>query len=103
MNLLEALKSGRPFRRKGYGTWWLNDDSGKIFGMSKEDMLGDYEVQEPGVTITRTQFFEAAAAAIKEHAVGSGYEPSFDHGVLSLESLARLSLGRLAKKLGLEE
>ena len=103
MNLLEALKSGKPFRRKGFASWWIEDGSEKFYTMSKEDMLAEYEVQEPSVTITRTQFFEAAAEAMKEQAVALGYEPTFDRGVLSIETLARLSLGRIAKKLGLEE
>lgn len=79
MNLIDALKSGRPFRRRER-SWWVSKHTrteaisclkcnGEWFTeeryfadveVGKADILADdWEIQEPTVTITRTQFWEA--------------------------------------------
>ena len=73
MNLIEAIKSGRPYRR---ACWDLDAwrpaighlrDNRSHYGERLDDLLAnDWEIQEPTVTITRTQFWEAYAVALKE-------------------------------------
>lgn len=64
MNLIEAIKSKKPFRRKmadciGW-TGWITPSNieSYIFNVT-EVMSNDWEVEEPSVTITRTQFEKA--------------------------------------------
>lgn len=70
VNLIDAVKSGRPFRRHHWieGTWSILDEDGdlkfvgSLCGVSpqKEDILADdWEIQEPTVTITWSQLKEA--------------------------------------------
>lgn len=55
MTLIEAIKSGRPFRRKGHAWFVGMPDLFKIGDV----LADDWETQEQTVTITRTQFLEA--------------------------------------------
>lgn len=64
MNLIDAIKSGRPFRRPGY-TWSTAQDEFE-FGVGSwtnfrpcDIVADDWEIQELTVTITRTQFWAA--------------------------------------------
>jgi hypothetical protein len=43
MNLIEAIKSGKPFRIKGSSYDW-NVPEVKMIGMSKEAALAEYEI-----------------------------------------------------------
>lgn len=77
MNLIEAVKSGRRFRRRCWDVWYEagatriiswrddNESSGDGFYCSLvEDLLADdYEVEEKKVEITRGKFLEAWAVA----------------------------------------
>lgn len=93
MNILDAIKSGRSFRRQA-STKWLSKNSltmlmhcpvpemfemqqtaisakrmgtKTVIDLSLEDFLADdWEIQEPTVTITRTMFWDAVAAIMKE-------------------------------------
>lgn len=56
MTLKEAIESGRDYRRKGHGLWFPNLYNA---GFSRDDVLADWEVRDPPVTITRKQLEEA--------------------------------------------
>lgn len=57
MNIIEAVRSGKPFRRKGDGD---HDWMVAPIELSATNILAnDWEIQEPRITITKTQFFEA--------------------------------------------
>lgn len=85
MNLIEAIKSGKPFRRPG------RDWTPRLF--SPADVLADdWEIQEPTVTITRAQLNQAVLATWEDDAV------DWDQHEESYHSLAEV----LARKLGLE-
>ena len=66
MNIIEAIKSGRPFRRPDRHGWievhdnglrWVNQ--GGITITLKDILADDWEIQEPSVTITANQFWNA--------------------------------------------
>lgn len=79
MNIIEAIKSGRPYRRKLWAkatcqppTLWcvktidmcgqlqLVKDDMESFAPQWDDLLADdWEIQEPTVTITKAQFYSA--------------------------------------------
>jgi len=65
MNIIEAVKSGRPFKRKAWdilGEWMAADSWSKAF--LKADILAeDWEIHESTITITSAQFWDAAKAA----------------------------------------
>lgn len=61
MNFLDALKSGKRFRRKGEKNW--NDN--KLF---HDFMAEDWEVEERTVTITAEQLHQAW---VKAHDIAS--------------------------------
>lgn len=73
MNLIEAIKSGKPWKYPGGGdTWWqlerrvtLIPDADQVHaGPQHRDILdllecNDFKIQEPSVTITASQFWDA--------------------------------------------
>lgn len=72
MNIIAAIESGKPFRRKDQGTAWLTADNQGLSWVNggrsytKEDIMADdYEIKEISVMITRSQFWEACATALK--------------------------------------
>lgn len=63
MNIIEAIKSGRPFKRKNSKSWFFTNG---IYSYSNDDIVADdWEVESPSVTIKRQQFYEAWAMASK--------------------------------------
>jgi hypothetical protein len=59
MNLIEAVKSGKPLKRKGW-TGYLKSDEIATQMIYKSDILADdWEIEEKKVTITRDQLFVA--------------------------------------------
>lgn len=62
MNLIDAVKSGRPFRRKGEPYWrgpFVAGEGYTEVRMELSDLTADnYEIQEPEVRITRAQLIE---------------------------------------------
>lgn len=73
MNLIEAAKSGRPYRRKGWtdAAWRPAVDPAKdafntLVEQIRDALSDDWEVQEPTVTITRAMFQEAYKWALEE-------------------------------------
>jgi hypothetical protein len=124
VNLIDAVKSGRPFRRTSWGGTeddprWITIDSGRItyewppepdkgdctwFDLNGPDCLAwnhvdiladDWEIQEPEVRITRTQFFQAYNAALRDT------ETQFPTGTPYFYKQADFLFVRLAKRLGL--
>lgn len=103
MRLHEAIASGQPFRRaSGWGGVWatlgteypyslLDAEDGKLFGhLHAEDILADdYEIQEPTVTITWSEFGRAMDAVLPDI---PGNE---------LNQVGRDNIRRLALELGL--
>jgi hypothetical protein len=74
MNIIEAIKSGRPFRRNNEdGNLWLTPlDPVKdgCFQFLLADILADdWEVESASVTITREQFNAAWDKALDDSAV----------------------------------
>lgn len=81
MNIIDAVKSGKPFRRVGAGQWVLTADAAKGVTLNTASLAAnDWETQEDRVMVTKEQFMEKAA------------EGGFDEKA-AIE---------LAKKLGLE-
>lgn len=71
MNIIEAIKSGKRFRRKSWKAnemTWISQDLGDLpLQLTRGDIVADdWELKEEPVTITRTQFFEAYAHAVAE-------------------------------------
>jgi hypothetical protein len=63
MNIIEATKSGKKMRRKGWEAYWNTND----LSYTREDLLADdWEVEQVPVSITQEQFFHAFAEALKE-------------------------------------
>lgn len=78
MNLIEAIKTGRPFRRTGYTDWYVFIQVGdkaylhcespadkrvvnREIYLSDFALFAEYEIQEPSVPITRAQALKAFA------------------------------------------
>jgi len=88
MNIIDAIKSGKKFRRKGTEKWnitggskdhpfWIGEDpyiSDWTLGfdlpylpLNVTDILADdWEIQEPGVTLTKSMFVETAYGVLKD-------------------------------------
>jgi hypothetical protein len=65
MNIIEAIKSGGRFRRKGETSWYsaISDNYPliNISAISRENFLADdWEIDDGTVKITREQFNDAA-------------------------------------------
>ncbi len=77
MNLIDAIKSGSPFARGNisyvsFGDW-VDQVEGDRSLLRQHILADDWEIQEPTVTITLTQFWDAIADAYKEN--GNLYPP----------------------------
>jgi hypothetical protein len=65
MNIIEAVKSGKRFRRIGWTRWYPDDTVGNNIvdetpSCSKEDILAtDWEIEERKVEITESEFENA--------------------------------------------
>lgn len=115
MNLIEALKSGRPFRRlsknciprndpkpgcPNYIEGWFTATSIPYLILLVEDILADdWEVKEVTVNITVQKFWEAYAEAVK--AEGLPYLSSPGYPLYFHESVSRV-INKLVRNLGLE-
>lgn len=80
MNLIDAIKSGRPWRPIGAEKW--RDPIEMTQGYNELrielcELFANYEIQEPTVTITRAQFWEAARSIEAPNiTTGTVFEPS---------------------------
>jgi len=77
MNIIEAIKSGKPFRRPKCAGWmWVEGpffvcdwekDRVTVFPISVAALIADdWDTQEPTVTITISDFYRAVADVIKQ-------------------------------------
>ena len=111
MNLIEAIKSKRPFRRPGWVSWLSIAESGDFFVWAngqdaKHDFrpswfaYDDWEIQEPSVTITASQLINA----VKQTAGWLELYPLTQRTTASGESdVTWVSFAQeVAKELGLE-
>lgn len=63
MNLPDAFRSGRPFRRLN-GAWFTTEHDRYLF--ARADITAtDWEIEEPEIKLTRTQFWQACAKVLK--------------------------------------
>jgi hypothetical protein len=73
MTLIEAIQSGKPFRRPQWPDY-LDVKETHYFYLSVEDLLTtDYYVEEKKVTITEEQFNEAVARTRNLYYKGQWY------------------------------
>lgn len=79
MTLIEAIKTGKRIRRKGWEQWHLDQDMtlnklSTLVAISRDDILAeDWEVEPTPITITREQFDAAWRKSCRETA-GPGYD-----------------------------
>lgn len=112
MSIIEAIKSGRPFRRQGgswlrkapFGNFWEHLSSeGKwaqtSFIVPDAIVADDWEIQEPSVTITRTEFYKAAQELFGFTIKGEGISSIWEYRGGDTSILGKLML--FAIKLGL--
>lgn len=75
MTIIEAIKSGKPFRRKGEKNWYGNSpDAAKMFHIESMNVFchyasiiaDDWEVEEKKIEITHSQLLKAIAAVAKK-------------------------------------
>lgn len=61
MTIIEAVKSGKRFRRKGdaSGLWGCVDEAISVRLYRADILAEDWEIEEPRVEITRAQLQEA--------------------------------------------
>lgn len=62
MNLIEAIKSGKRFKRQGQTSWCSVSNNDRLFGagIDRNDLLADdYEIEQTPVPITSQQFWDA--------------------------------------------
>jgi hypothetical protein len=74
VNIIEAMKSGKWFRRKGKTSWYspISDNYPlmNICAISRENFFADdWEIESTPVTITREQFNAAWDKALDESAL----------------------------------
>ncbi len=105
MTLIDAIKSGLPFRLKTWdGSYWTKmehngclrwlPDGGQRQPTRDEWIRDDWEIKEDGIPITRTQFW----LAVREALVEVGADRTRLHGVV--DELSDRSLGVLGRILG---
>lgn len=96
MNLIEAVKSGKRFRRNGWEAWHLDGNvyystvhglfggtkaftDGKWFSLMKADILADdWEIEEKRVEVTRSQVIEVLRSVFDDSAQGVREEVLID-------------------------
>ncbi len=66
MNLIDAVKSGKPFRRIAWQDYWLASDSWSKSFLKQDILADDWEIQEIEVKITRTQLTAAWSSALAD-------------------------------------
>jgi hypothetical protein len=85
MNIVEAIKSGKPFKRKVWDIYYImaDDDIDVLtplepkqkgcWRLGKKDWIADdWEIKDTDVTITQIQFYEAAWKAFGHFKLETG-------------------------------
>lgn len=100
MNLIEAIKSGKRFRRKSWTSPknWLTEKGELNLNHCLElpidaIIAGDWEVEQPPATITREQFDAAWSKLWPQDA--------YNDSLNSINCYTKLERDALAKELGL--
>ncbi len=59
MNIQDAIKSGKPFKRKEWsnGAWYTVENGLRY--LTEDVLADDWEIQDRAITITESQFNEA--------------------------------------------
>lgn len=73
MNIIEAIKSGKRFKRKNERDWTGNDPEASKAGLRERALLvdysgivaDDYEIEEKSITITESEF-DAATERVRD-------------------------------------
>ena len=102
MNLIDAVKSGKPFRQKGYTEWNEGGFTGPFYA---HQILSDaWEIQEKKITLTKFEFYNAVADTMKELALKEGYRFTSPYGLSDrpLDVTDFKGWTELAAKLGFE-
>ena len=95
MNLIEAIKSGKKFKREAWSRFEKWDP---YYPVILSDVLADdWEIEEKKVEITRTQFFSAIANA-RKNAFADSYGVSHPNS----DPPNHMIWAYVAKELGLE-
>ncbi len=68
MNLIDVIKSGKPFRKKGQCLWNQRYDMSECYFSYDDVMYPDYEIQElEGLNdLTRTAVLETIRSEVKD-------------------------------------
>lgn len=90
MNIIEAIKSGKPFKRKHWGKYFIiiNDlivtetenreqVHERLQPYSENLLADDWEIQEKTITMTESQFDEAWEKFL-ENTLGEGREANLE-------------------------
>jgi hypothetical protein len=107
VTIIEAIKSGRRFRRPCFvkGLWYYYTDSSyqmyrsdnRTYQPDKEDILADdWIIESPAVTITKEQFYEACEQVMESYAKNMGV------AMINAGPRFRMSINELAERLGLK-
>jgi hypothetical protein len=71
MTIIEAIKSGKKFKREICERWLLETKNSAILFSVGDILADDWEIEEPRIEITRTQFFQASEQTRKAFLAGS--------------------------------
>ncbi len=83
MNILEALKSKRPIKRKVHDYWMdINEDYLRWVlprgTLNKQDILAqDWEIQEQETTLTKQQYWDAVCNIFGLRMIDNGFGLTF--------------------------
>ena len=117
MNLIDAIKSGRPFRRETWGDdMWAHacaDKDGETTVMFTDgttfqpyvfDLVADdWEIQEQSITITRSEFLNAFSVALKDVENRHGFRIMSFQGRDVSQIWRSEVIAEMVRKLGLEK
>ena len=105
MNIIEAIKSGKSFKRTGEDEYihvgfFKRQGSGDIIEIQEEDLFADdWEIEEEKIELTKSQFIQAWVESAKEAGIESRCI-----GVSINEIISRADVcGKMCKKLGFKE
>lgn len=99
MNIIEAAKSGKRFKRKIWGRFEESDLAGQVKIVAVGDILADdWEIEEKKVEITNSQFYEAYRRMLVSD--GCSFTLTTTN---STSACISHTVHRLAKELGLED
>jgi hypothetical protein len=67
MNIIEAINSGRKYRRKGEELWYESEEDNRDYVFPLGAILADdWEIESTPVTITREDFDAACGRAVQK-------------------------------------